>query len=97
MAQIVLLKIDEACTTVLPKYSDLTDVFLPELVAELLKYAKINNYAIDLVNDKQSFYKPIYSLELRELENLKQYIKINLVNGFLISFQSLVNTSILFV
>ena len=50
---------------------------------KLSKYIKINDFIIKLEEDKQSFFDPIYNLELIELETLKTYIKINLANGYI--------------
>ena len=43
---------------------------------ELPKLAGINHQAIDLIENKQTLYSPIYSLGPVELETLKTYIKI---------------------
>lgn len=51
-AQKVSLKVDGAPITVLPEYSNFADVFSPELAIELPEYMRINNYAINLVNNK---------------------------------------------
>ncbi len=61
-AQITHLKMDKAPTKVLSKYADFTDVFSPKLAIELPKHIKINNHAIELVDNWQSPYGPIYSL-----------------------------------
>lgn len=47
------------------------------------KLTNINNYAINLIKNKQILYGLIYSLELIELKPLKTYIEINLVNRFI--------------
>ncbi len=65
------------------KYTDFADVFSSKLVAELLEHIGINDYAIELVDDWQPPYDPIYSLGPVELETLKAYIKNNLANGFI--------------
>ena len=44
---------------------------------------EINDHAIELVDDWQPLYGPIYSLSPMELEILKTYIKNNLANGFI--------------
>ena len=44
--------------------------FFPKLVAKLPKYTRINDHAIELVDDQQLLYGPIYSLGLIELETL---------------------------
>ena len=74
---------EKALTKVSAKYSDFADVFSPDLAFELLKYTRINNHAIKLVNSQQLLYEPIYSLGPVELKALKAYIKTNLANGFI--------------
>ncbi len=95
-AQIAHLKADEAFSKVPSEYADFVDVFSPKLIAELLEHTGINNHAIELVDDQQPPYKPIYSLGPVELEILKAYIKNNLANGFIIPFKSLAGAPILF-
>ena len=90
------LKEDEAPTKVSSKYANFADVFSPKLATKLPKYIKINDYAIELVDDWQPPYSLIYSLGLVELETLKVYIEKNLANGFIKPFKSLVRVSILF-
>ncbi len=82
-AQIAHLKADEAPTNVPSKYADFTDVFSSKLAAELLEHTGINDYAIELVDDRQPPYGPIYSLGPVELETLKAYIENNLTSGFI--------------
>ena len=48
---------------------------------ELLKHTEINDHVIELEENKQSPFRPIYSLGPVELEKLKTYIKTNLANG----------------
>lgn len=64
---------------------------------ELFKYININNYFIILINYKQLFYSPIYSLKMIELKILKIYIKINITNSFIKLFKLLANILILFI
>ena len=73
------LKFNKAFIAILAKYSNYKNVFSVKNIAKLLKYNKINNYAINLKKGKQLFFGPIYSLELVKLETLKTYIKINLI------------------
>lgn len=47
---------------------------------ELSKNTNINKYAIELKEDKQQLYGPIYSLEAK---TLKIYIKTYLKTGFI--------------
>lgn len=46
--QIELLKANKTLTTVSTKYFDYTDVFSPQLTAELPRYTDINDHAIEL-------------------------------------------------
>ena len=87
-AQISGLIQDEAPTKVPPKYANYADVFSFDLAMELPKNTNINKYAIELQDDKQSPYEPIYSLGLIELETLKIYIKAHLKTGFIQLFKS---------
>ncbi len=72
--QMAHLKADEAPTKVPSKYADFADVFSPKLAAELSEHTGINDHAIELVDDWQPPYGPIYSLRPVELETLKIYI-----------------------
>lgn len=83
VAQIALLLADKAFVKALFEYFDYIDVFLPEVTTELSWYTNINDHAINLEDDKQLYYKPIYSLGLIKPETLKIYIKANLKNGFI--------------
>ena len=65
------------------KYVDYINVFLPDSAAELNEQTGINNHLIDLVDEKQLLFSPIYSLGTVELETLKIYIETNLVNSFI--------------
>ena len=65
------------------EYSDFSDIFSSDSAAELLKHTKINDHPINLLDDKQPPYGPIYSLEPVELETLKTYIEANLASGFI--------------
>ncbi len=81
--QLAHLKADEAPTKVPSRYADLTDVFSPKLAVELSEHTGINDHAIELVDDWQPPYGPIYSLGPVELETLKAYIENNLASGFI--------------
>ena len=65
-------------------------------VMKLPKCIRINNHAIKLEKNKQSFFEPIYILELLELKTLKIYIETNLANRFILFFKFPANASILF-
>ena len=66
-------------------------------MAELSKYCKINNYPINILDDKQLLYSLIYSLIPIKLEILKTYIKTNLTSSFIKSSKFFSGTLILFV
>ena len=72
---------------VIAKCLDYSNIFLAKNIVELPKNTKINDYTIKLEKDNQQFFSPIYSLELVELKIFKTYIKINLVNNFISTFQ----------
>ena len=80
-AQIASLDVEEV--TIPAEYLDYTDVFSPNSVAELPKHTGINDHPINLIDDKQPSYGPIYILGPVELETLKTYIETNLANGFI--------------
>ena len=95
-AQIAALVANETPTSIPTEYSDFADVFSPELASELPEHTGINDHAIELVDDWQPPYGPIYSLGPVELETLKTYIETNLKNGFIRPSKSLVGASIFF-
>ena len=74
---------DEAPTKVPPEYADYADVFSFDLAMKLPKNIGINEHAIELQDDKQPPYGPIYSPGPVELETLKTYIKTHLKTGFI--------------
>ena len=82
-AQVGALLFDKAPTEVPAEYSDYSNVFSAENVAELPENTGMNEYAIELEECKQPPFGPIYILGLVELETLKTYIKTNLANGFI--------------
>lgn len=93
--QIVLLNIKKVI--ILSKYADYTNIFSLDSTAKSFKHTSINNYFIDLIDNKQPLYDPIYSLGLIELEILKIYIKTNLANSFIRLSKSPTSTPILFI
>ncbi len=95
-AQIAYLKADETPTKVPSKYADFADVFSLKLAAELPVHTRINDHAIELVDDWQLLYVPIYSLGPMELEILKAYIENNLASGFIRPFKSPTGAPIIF-
>ena len=87
---------DKALIKIPSKYADFANVFLLKLVINLFKHIRINNHAIELVDDQQLPSDPIYSLGPVELEILKIYIKNNLTNGFIRLSKSFTRASIFF-
>ena len=87
-AQIAYLKADKAFIKALIKYANFADVFSPKLATELSVYTKINNYAIELIDNWQPSYSLTYNLGLIKLETWKTYIKNNLTNGFIKLYKS---------
>ena len=94
-AQLALLLAKEV--TVPTKYSDFADVFLKKSANVLPERTWANEHAIELKEDKQPPYKPIYSLGPVEFKTLKPYIKTNLANGFIRTSKSPAGAPILFV
>lgn len=94
--QIGTLLFDKASTIIPTEYFDYNDVLSTKNITELAEYNRIIDHAIDLEEDKQLLFKPIYSLGPVELETLKTYIKTNLTNGFIQPSQSLAKAPILF-
>lgn len=64
---------------------------------ELLEHNEINDHAITLMDGKQLLYEPIHSLQPVEMETLKTYIAINLVNNFIKPSKSMVDIPIFFI
>ena len=95
-AQVGPLLFNKASTKVLVEYSNYSNVFSAEYVAELLENTGINEHAIKLEESKQPLFRPIYSLKLVELKTLKSYIKTNLANNFTWRSKSPVGALILF-
>ncbi len=95
-AQIAHLKANEAPTKVPSEYADFADVFSSKLAVELPEHTGINDHIIELVDDWQPPYGPIYSLGPMELEILKAYIENNLASGFIRPSKSPAGVLILF-
>ncbi len=95
-AQMAYLKADKAATKVPSKYAYFIDVFSPRLATKLLKNTGINDHTIELMDDWQPLYGPIYNLELVELEILKAYIENNLANSIIRPFKSPAGGPIIF-
>ena len=81
---------------ILDKYSDFTNIFSEKKALVLPECTKFNEYDIDLEDDKQPSYGPIYSLRQVKLETLKTYIETYLKIGFIRPFKSLANSLTLF-
>ncbi len=95
-AQIAALQWDKAPTEIPAEYSDYADVFLSDLAMELPENTRMNEHAIELVEEKQPPYRPIYALSPVELETLKIYIKTHLKTGFIQPSKSPARAPILF-
>ena len=95
-ASIGALLFNKAPTKVPAEYSNYSNVFSVEYVAELPKNTGMNEHAIELKEGKQPPFGLIYSLGPVELETLKTYIKTNLANGFIWPFKSPTEAPILF-
>lgn len=74
-AQLGLLLANEASNEISSKYSDSTDIFLPDLTIEFSEYINMNNHIIELEEDKEPLYSLIYSLGPVNLEILQIYIE----------------------
>ena len=84
-------------TGIFAKYSNFSNVFSADSATELPEHTRINNYPINLLDNKQLPYGLIYSLEPMELEMLKTYIETNLACDFIKLFKFFASTSILFI
>ena len=80
-AQIAFLLTEEV--KIPDEYSDFTDVFSKKKALVLPERTEFNEHAIDLEDDKQPPYGPIYSLGPMELETLKTYFETYLKTGFI--------------
>ena len=94
-AQVATLTSEE--TEIPAEYSDFSNFFSSDSTVELLEYTGINNHPINLLNDKQPSYSPIYSLKPLDLEMLKTYIEANLASGFIRPSKSPIGALIPFV
>lgn len=77
-------------------YTNYADVFSSDLPMKLSENIGINEHAIELIENKQPSYRPIYSLDPMELETLKAYIKTHLKTVFIRPLKSLVGTPVFF-
>ena len=64
-------------TGIFAEYFNFSNIFSSDFTAELLENTRINDHSINLLDDKQPLYDPIYSLGPVELEILKTYINAN--------------------
>ena len=93
-AQIAALTSEK--TGILAEYSDFSNVFSSNSATELMEHTGINDHPINLLDNKQPLYGPIYSLGPVELEKLKTYIEANLASDFIRPSKSPAGTPILF-
>ena len=68
-AQVAPLTSEE--TGIFAEYSKFSNIFLLDPMVNLPEHTRINHHSINLLDDKQPPYSPIYSLEPIELETLK--------------------------
>ena len=94
-AQVAVLTSEE--TGIPAKYSNFSNIFSSDSVAELLELTGINDHPINLLDNKQPPYGLIYSRGPVELEMLKTYLKTNLASGFIRPSKCLSGALILFV
>ena len=94
--QVGALLFDEAPTEILAEYFAYSNVFSAENAVELPENTGMNEHIIELEDDKQPPFSPMYSLGSVELETLKTYIETNLANGFIWSSKSPAGALILF-
>ena len=64
------------------EYVEYFDIFSDSDAIELSSHEP-TNHIIDLIDEKQPPYDPIYSLNEVELNTLRSYIETNLTNGFI--------------
>lgn len=95
-AQFGALIAEKTTTKILAEYLNFTNMFSSNLVMELPKNIKINNYAINNIKEKQLFYGAIYNLGQVNMKSLKTYIKIYLRTNFIYFFKFLADIPILF-
>ena len=84
-------------TGIFAEYFDFSNVFSSDSIAELLEHTRINDHSINLLDNKQPLYSPIYGLGPIELEMLKTYIKVNLASSFIRSSKFFTSNQILFI
>lgn len=70
-------------TEIFTEYFNFLDIFFLGYIVMLLEHTRINNYFINLFNNKQLFYSLIDKLKLIELKTFKIYIEANLVSSFI--------------
>ena len=84
-------------TGISAEYSDFSNVFSSDSAVKLLEHTRINDHPINLLDNKQPPYSPIYSLGPVELETLKTYIEANIASSFIRPSKSFAVALILFV
>lgn len=77
------LQLTQASTKISSHYTNYADVLSSNLAIELPKNIEINEYSIELIEDKQHPYGSIYSHCQLELKILKTYIETYLKTGFI--------------
>ena len=80
---LAILQWNKASTKIPAEFSDYTNIFSLDLAMELPENTRMNEHTIKLIDKKQPFYGPIYTLNPVELEILKTYIKTYFKTGFI--------------
>lgn len=91
------MQVGEVCIMDSSKYSEFAGIFCFKQVIELREHMSINDYAMDLVENKQLPYNRINSIRPLKLKTVKTFIKTNLANNFIKSSKSLADAHIFFV
>ena len=94
-AQVVLLISEKIRIPI--EYFNFSNIFSSDSATELPEHIGNNDHPINLLNNKQLPYGPIYSPGPVELEILKTYIKANLARSFIRPSKSPTGVPILFV
>lgn len=81
--QVATLQQNKIFIYIMPKYTNIANVFSPNLAIKLSEYTSINEHTIQLESDKLLLYVLIYILALVELEILKTYIETHFKIGFI--------------
>lgn len=96
LAQIKVLNIVKIFTTFPNNNKYFTNIFSFNLAKNILEYMRINNFAIQFINNQKPLYRLYYNIKSMKLEIYKIYIIIYLANVFIKSSKFLTELSIYF-